>query len=429
MHLNSNKILEQVQLLRDKRFAADALTLLLESSWPCSEPKAWLLRGTLEHQLGKYTDAILSLSVASGFQELYFSAAYHLGEVHRSLGQFDQAASWFIAALHADPTHRYSHNSLQFTRFSMDLLPRVIESYRYFVNAAPSLVLGYQLLAHYLLKSGAIDEAISINRYASRLDCEKAAVSLAPTNNSLSLPKFMIIGVPKGGTSSLLGWLATHPKLWCHPRKELHFFDGDYSHGAAWYSSHFPLFDPQFHIRCGEATPNYFQQPACPQRIRELLPFVRLVILLRDPLQRALSWLYHLQRFEGLVGNPSQLLENELDELESLEPSFITSSGFRWPNAIHGSCYNVPLQRWLDLFPREQLLILRSELLFDSPGSTLKHVADFIGVDAEWNWGELNPFNVNPLPYSKLPDHLIERLQSFFEKHSEWAMTHAISNL
>lgn len=429
MELNSNNILDQVQLLRDKRFAADALKLLLNSPCPYPEPKAWLLRGTLEHQLGKYNDAILSLSVASGYQAFYFIAAYHLGEVHRSLGQFDQAAAWFLAALHTNPTHRYSHNSLQFTRFSMDLLPRVIDSYRSFVKVAPFLALGYQLLAHYLLKSGEIDEAISINRHASHLACEQGVVSSESTDNPLSLPNFLIIGVPKGGTSSLLGWLATHPKLWCHPRKELHFFDGDWPHGVAWYSSHFPLFDPQFQIRCGEATPNYFQQPFCPQRVRELLPFVRLVILLRDPLQRALSWLYHLQRFEGLVGNPSQLLENELDELESLDPSFITSSGFRWPNAIHGSCYNYPLQRWLNLFPREQLLILRSELLFESPESTLKYVADFVGVDAEWNWGELNAFNVNPLPYSKLPDYLIERLQIFFEKHSGWAMTNAISSL
>lgn len=429
MDLNSNKTLEQVQVLRDSRYAADALKLLLNSNWPYSEPKAWLLRGTLEHQLGKYNEAILSLSVASGYQELFFSAAYHLGEVNRSLGQFDQAAAWFIAALYIDPTHRYSHNSLQFTRFSIDLLPRVIESYRNFVNAAPSFILGAQLLAHYLLKNGEIEEAISINCHASRLNCEPSSISLSLINNSLSLPDFIIIGVPKGGTSSLLGWLGTHPKLWCHPRKELHFFDGDWSHGAAWYSSHFPFFNSQLDIRCGEATPNYFQLPACPQRIKELIPTARLVVLLRDPLQRALSWLYHLQRFEGLIGNPSELLENELNELESLETSILTSSGFRWPNAIHGSCYNLPLQRWLNLFPREQLLIIRSELLFQSPESSLMHVADFIGVDAKWNWGELNPFNVNPLPYSKLPDHLVERLSLFFEKHSGWAMSEAINTL
>lgn len=429
MDLNSNIVLNEVQRLRDKRYAADALKLLLNSAWPYSEPRAWLLRGTLEHQLGKYNDAILSLSLASAFNELHFSATYHLGEVHRSLGQFDQAAAWFLAALHIDPTHRYSHNSLQFTRFSIDLLPRVIESYREFVNSAPSFVLAAQLLAHYLLKNGQIEEAISINRHASRLSFEPASISLSPINSSLSLPNFIIIGVPKGGTSSLLGWLATHPKLWCHPRKELHFFDGDWSHGAAWYSSHFPFFDSQLDIRCGEATPNYFQLPACPQRVKELIPTARLVILLRDPLQRALSWLYHLQRFEGLVGNPSELLENELNELESLETSILTSSGFRWPNAIHGSCYNVPLQRWLNLFPREQLLIIRSELLFQSPESSLMHVADFIGVDAKWSWGELNPFNVNPLPYSKLPDHLIERLSLFFEKHSGWAMSEAINTL
>lgn len=426
------ELFQQALALREQRRPAEALALLQQMPWPPTEARAWLLRGSVEHQLGRSSDALLSLAAAAGHPDLRLSAAYHLGEVHRALGQFDQAAAWFLAALQHDPSHRYSHNSLQFTRFSEALLPRVIEAYRGYAAQAPEQPLCQQLLAHYLLRSGALDEAVAVNRQASSLQLEvRAGLLMAnadrdgdgPDGAIASLPHFLVLGVPKGGTSSLLGWLATHPQLWCHPRKELHFFDGDWAHGPAWYGSHFPAFRPEAGIRCGEATPNYFQLPQVPERVRQLLPGARLIVLLRDPLQRALSWLLHLRRFEALAGDPAQLLAAELDALEALDPGALESSGFLWPNALLGSCYNAPLRRWQAAFPAEQLLLLSSEQLFAQPEVTLMQVARFLGVEPRWAWGDLPAFNVNPLPQPALPAPLLERLQPFLERNSGWALS------
>ena len=411
------ELLQQALALREQRRPAEALALLQQLAWPPHEPRAWLVRGSVEHQLGRSCDALLSLAAAAGHAELRLGAAYHVGDVPRARGQFDQAAAWFLAALHHDPSHRYSHNSLQFTRFSAALLPRVIEAYHSYAARAPQQPLCQQLLAHYLLRSGALDEAVAVNRQAS------GQPLMADGDGSASLPHFLVLGVPKGGTSSLLGWLATHPQLWCHPRKELHFFDGDWAHGPAWYASHFPPFRHEAAIRCGEATPNYFQLPQVPDRVRQLLPGARLIVLLRDPLQRALSWLLHLRRFEALAGDPAELLATELGALEALDPAALESSGFLWPNALLGSCYNAPLRRWQAAFPPEQLLLLSSEQLFTRPEATLMQVARFLGVEPRWDWGDLPAYNVSPLPQPALPVPVLERLQPFLERQSGWALS------
>lgn len=422
-------LLAQALALREQRRPAEALVLLEQLPWPPMEPRAWLLRGSIEHQLGRSSEALLSLAAAVGYPELCLGASYHLGEVHRALGQFDQAAAWFLAALQHDPSHRYSHNSLQFTRFSDALLPRVVEAYRAFAAQAPEQPLCGQLLANYLLRSGESELAVAANRHATALhqasllqSSGRTALLQPEPSVEASLPQFVVLGVPKGGTSSLLGWLATHPQLWCHPRKELHFFDGDWAHGSAWYASHFPAFGAEEGILCGEATPNYFQLPQVPQRLQAVLPGARLIVLLRDPLPRALSWLMHLRRFEALVGEPDQLLAQELEVLEALEPAALESSGFVWPNALRSSCYNAPLRRWQAAFPAEQLLVISSEQLFAAPEATLMQVARFLGVEPRWPWGELPAFNVNPLPLPALPAPLHDRLQAFLAAQSGWAL-------
>jgi hypothetical protein len=152
------------------------------------------------------------------------------------------------------------------------------------------------------------------------------------------------------------------------------------------------------------------------------LPLARLIVLLRDPLQRALSWLMHLRRFEGLQGDPAEHLAAELEALEALGEGALESTGFIWPNALLGSCYNAPLRRWQAAYGPGQLLVLASEQLLARPQASLEQVARFLQVEPRWDWGELLPYNVNPLPQPALPEALLERLQSFLQRQSGWAL-------
>ena len=97
---------------------------------------------------------------------------------------------------------------------------------------------------------------------------------------------------------------------WCHPRKELNFFDGFYCYGSSWYCAQFPRFRDTANILRGEATPNYFSHPEAAPRIAALMPDARMVVLL-DPLSRAISWLQHLRRLEGVEGTIEHWLQLE----------------------------------------------------------------------------------------------------------------------
>ena len=108
------------------------------------------------------------------------------------------------------------------------------------------------------------------------------------------LPDFLVIGAQKSGTTSFFHYIAQHPKIFDHKAKELHFFDLHYGRGAAWYRSQFPLLaSVKKDSLVGEATPYYLCHPHAPKRIHGLVPDVKLIVLLRDPVDRAISHYFH----------------------------------------------------------------------------------------------------------------------------------------
>jgi len=110
------------------------------------------------------------------------------------------------------------------------------------------------------------------------------------------LPDFLVIGAQRSGTTTLFYDLCRHPQVAGSPVKEVHFFDHHFSRGVGWYRSFFPPTAAQERARRrggellgGEATPNYLFHPAAPERAAETVPHVRLIAILRDPVDRAYS--------------------------------------------------------------------------------------------------------------------------------------------
>lgn len=126
-------------------------------------------------------------------------------------------------------------------------------------------------------------------------------------------PDFIIIGAQKGGTSSLFSYLKQHSQLQLPDKKEIHFFDNDYQKGVNWYRSHFPMkiFD---NIKTGEATPYYLFHPHAPQRIFQHCPKVKLIVMLRNPTDRAYSH-YMMQNKRKI--DPLPTFEEAIDAEES----------------------------------------------------------------------------------------------------------------
>ena len=108
-------------------------------------------------------------------------------------------------------------------------------------------------------------------------------------------PDFMIIGAMRSGTTSLYNYLIQHPKIIPASEKEIHFFTLHYERGLSWYQEQFEKNFPNFSLNksneflTGEGTPAYIRHPEAPKRIAEILPNIKFIALLRNPVERAYS--------------------------------------------------------------------------------------------------------------------------------------------
>jgi len=183
------------------------------------------------------------------------------------------------------------------------------------------------------------------------------------------LPGIVIIGTQRGGTTSLFNWLATHRAVSPAFTKEVHYFDRHYDNGEGWYRSHFPL--RSGHRTALEATPYLLFHPLAPGRAGADLPVsTRFVVLLREPVQRAVSHYWHSRR----IGAEDQPLETAL----ALEDSRLAGQeeivragqeSFAYRNFSYRARghYADQLRRWFGAVDRSRILVMRSEDLFDDP--------------------------------------------------------------
>ncbi len=204
----------------------------------------------------------------------------------------------------------------------------------------------------------------------------------------MPLPDFLIAGVPKAGTTALHAALVRHPGLFLPSVKEPKFFLSDgrppatggpgdvqtYQEHVWRQSDYEALFDPAppGTLR-GEATPFYLYDDNAHDRIAKLVPDARLILLLRDPVDRAHSNWTHLWN----AG-----LEPEADFLTACraEPARRAAGWAAFWHYVRLGRYGEQLQHLFQVFPREQVLLLRYRDLKDAPAATLDRVCAFLGV-------------------------------------------------
>jgi Sulfotransferase domain len=181
------------------------------------------------------------------------------------------------------------------------------------------------------------------------------------------LPNFLVIGTMKGGTSSLYRYLIHHPQIFMSPVKEPLFFSSEWDRGLEWYER---LFDRAGRaVAIGESSTEYSAYPQAPgvaKRIAKLLPEVRLVYLVRHPIERMLSE-YHDYLVRGVEREPAA------DRALLGEPFYCNVSR-----------YAMQIEQYLEYFSRDQLLIVKSEELRTARVQTLRRVYEFLGVDGNF---------------------------------------------
>lgn len=213
------------------------------------------------------------------------------------------------------------------------------------------------------------------------------------TNQLRALPDFLIIGGERCGTSSLYYYLTEYPGIMPASTKETHFFDENFAKGLAWYRAQFPFSAYKLYIKnvlnkeflTGEGTPYYLLYPHAPKRTFELLPHVKLIALLRNPADRAYSkyWIelmagFETWSFEDAIKGEQERLAGEREKM--LQDENYYSHSYRHFSYLTRGIYIDQLQNWMQYYPREQMLILKSEDLYNNPGAVVKQALEFLGV-------------------------------------------------
>jgi len=204
------------------------------------------------------------------------------------------------------------------------------------------------------------------------------------------MPDFIIVGAQRAGTTSLYNYLAQHPEVGrVRLGKGVHYFDTNAERSVAWYRSHFPIdagkvpFWPgPGHV--GEGAPYYMFHPECPARIDATVPGVKIIAILRDPVERAHSqWAHETARgFEDLPFDRALRAEDE--RLAGQGAILADPSGSSFSHQHHSyvarGLYAGQVQRLWDVFGADRVLVLPSPRLFSDPAATYSQTLAFLGL-------------------------------------------------
>ena len=231
-------------------------------------------------------------------------------------------------------------------------------------------------------------------------------------------PNFIIIGAMKSGTSSLFSYLCRHPSVAPPLRKETHFFNLAMPAGRslAWYKAHFPLRAEMRGRRLvGEATPEYLFNSKVPGRIADLRP-IKLIAILRDPVERAISHYHHEVRMgrEYLSIEDAMRLEDERLEMAT-RPGREDLETYNHASYKKRGLYLEQLERYWRVFPREDVLVVGTRDLHERPAKVVDETLRFLGVadtGADYDFARKNAAPTKGV----VPERVREALAASFEE-------------
>ncbi|CAB1342071.1 unnamed protein product [Coregonus sp. 'balchen'] len=242
------------------------------------------------------------------------------------------------------------------------------------------------------------------------------------------LPQAIIIGVKKGGTRALLEFLRLHPDIRALG-SEPHFFDRHYSRGLNWYRNLMPkALEGQVVL---EKTPRYFVTADSPSRIHAMSQEVKLIVVVRDPVTRAISdYTQIVSKTPGVPSFETLTFRNGTEEALKVDSLW---------SPIWIGLYALHLERWLAHFPLEQIHFVHGERLVSDPAGELGRVQDFLGLqriitDKHFYFNKTKGFpclkkpegsskphclgRTKGRPHADIHPQVILRLRQFYQPHN-----------
>lgn len=253
------------------------------------------------------------------------------------------------------------------------------------------------------------------------------------TVGTRAVPDFLIVGSKRGGTTSLFNYLLMHPGvLGLFPqlrgRKSTDYFFKERDRGDLWYRSH-------FHTRTyrriverrlgytpvsGEASPYYLWDPRVAPQVQQLCSGVKAIALLRNPVERA--WSHYQERvhngleplgFEAALAAEDSRLAGERERMLA-EPNYYSPAHDFYSYRSRG-IYLPQLQNWRTSFPTGQMLVLRSEDMYQDVQGTFDKVTDYLQIP---RFSLPNTKTFNSITRSKIPADIRQELTDFYAPHN-----------
>ncbi|MGL5938917.1 MAG: tetratricopeptide repeat protein [Waterburya sp.] len=344
---------------------------------------------------------------------------YQLAKLLRSKSYFPQAIAAYQQSIQLDPYFKDAYIALQYTPIAAQQLDDLITFYRQIVAKHPDITIAWGNLGDALTQKDRVEEAIDCYRtgcYQQAIQNYPYLAKLTWKKTKTSAPDFIIAGASKCGTSSLYHYLGRHPQILLSHIKEIDFYWKHFERGIDWYLAHFPTLTDREDFLTGEATPNYLRFPQVAQRIKDTFPQVKIILLLRNPADRAISWHYHKLN-TGLTNQDlTTAIAEEIARLATVKETEIINTGFYNPDNILSSLYIYKIKPWIELLGREQFLILKSEELYGNPLKTTSEVFNFLGLP---NCTLDNYPKVNAGFYNQVDLKLRETLVDYFTPYNQ----------
>jgi hypothetical protein len=244
-------------------------------------------------------------------------------------------------------------------------------------------------------------------------------------------PKFFIIGVGRSGTFALYDNLVKNKNGYVTPIKEIHFFDSYFYKGNNWYKAHFPTIFHKFFlenllkqqiITC-DATVSYFHTEVAIKRISQCIPEAKLIVMLRNPVDRAYSH-YNIRKKKRNLDSFEEIIKKELKELRKVEnfedDEKILKKYEIYPYLSRG-IYVKQLEIWEKYFDKSQILLIKSEDFFNNPLDSLQKIYRFLDMK-KYNFKNISADKVNKNSSGfndEIDSKLRKELEDFFKPYNE----------
>ena len=232
-------------------------------------------------------------------------------------------------------------------------------------------------------------------------------------------PNFFIVGAPRAGTSSLWRYLSQHPEIFMTAKKEPTYFCHTHpTHGVKTLEEYLALFAEAGGYRViGEASPDYFASPESAGLIHERYPEAKIIIILRNPVDRAYS-LYRLNCSLGVERMPTFERALAREEARLKSDNFKRRNPLFWRSCLYfrAAFMSEHVARYRDLFGAERLHVMLMSDLKQRPVEAMRELYTFLGVDPEFR-PDFDVRNRSEYPLAIMPHYVMCRLWRKYANH------------